>query len=195
MILSILVCTTHSRVSTFLPKIITELCRQASEFKDVEVRYFGDNKTMSVGAKRNDMIWCARGSRIAFFDDDDIPATNYIHRLREETIAHLDADVITFDVMRHENGKPDRKALYSLRFQRDANLSSNYERLPNHLMCWKKSLAEQVAFKDVNFGEDELWAKEMKRIARTEFNIPEVLYTYDYHEKTTETNPEAMLRQ
>jgi hypothetical protein len=58
--LSILVLTTPKRLSTFLPKIVTELCRQA-QCKDVEVLWLGDNYKRTVGAKRNALIDICNG--------------------------------------------------------------------------------------------------------------------------------------
>ena len=54
-----------------------------------------------------------------------------------------------------------------------------YYRNPNHLMCWKTSLARQRRYLDITIGEDTTWANRMKNLINTEYNIDEVLYIYN----------------
>ena len=81
--LSILICTVPSRVGNFLPAAVTELQRQidSSGQGQVELIYLGDNKQRTVGRKRNDLLQLAQGEYVAFVDDDDRVAPNYISRI------------------------------------------------------------------------------------------------------------------
>ena len=75
--LSILICTTETRVTNFLPVIVQELALQSKDLP-VEVLYLGDNKKRSVGQKRNDLIDLAQGEYFTFVDDDDRIAPTYV---------------------------------------------------------------------------------------------------------------------
>ncbi len=151
----------------------------------VEVIICTDNKQMKVGDKRNLLVNLASGERIAFLDDDDRIESCYKSELLEATKSG--ADVITFQVSVSLNGKPPKICLYSKEYKKDYNDPVRYYRLPNHLMCVKRELALQVPFTSVNFGEDADYAKRLKRLLNTEFQINKVLYHYDFNSQTTET--------
>ena len=72
LLLSILICTIKSR-EAYLKELIEELDYQI-QFKEVQVLWLGDNKSMSVGAKRNKLLSIADGEWVCFIDDDDLPA-------------------------------------------------------------------------------------------------------------------------
>jgi glycosyltransferase involved in cell wall biosynthesis len=99
--LSILVCSTHNRYKTFLPKILDQLFGQLSALShesrsQVEILTLIDNKTIMLGTKRNHLLEIASGKYIAFVDDDDRLSDNYLQALLSAT--NSDADVITFTV-------------------------------------------------------------------------------------------------
>ena len=64
-----------------------------------------------------------------------------------------------------------------------------YERYPNHLNCIRASIAKQFKFPEegpiANHGEDTAWATQLhlSRLLKTEFEINEILYHYDYVNK------------
>lgn len=180
---SILICTTTTRASNFLPKIIRQLEHQASQFKDVEIIYLGDNKKRSVGKKRNDLINLAQGEYISFVDDDDSVSEDYTRSIMKEI--EFKPDVIVFKAYRHVNGRKDKPVSYNKDFLKDENLPEIYRRIPNHLNVWRKELC--LPFKEINFGEDAEWAIRMKPLIKTQRAIERTLYNYWFDTRTTET--------
>lgn len=178
--LSVLICTLPNRIQ-FLNKLLEILSPQMTD--EVELIYLGDNKKISVGEKRNKLIAIANGEYISFIDDDDIVAEDYVQEILNGI--KLKPDVFCFGAYRHQDGKKDRAVEYSLKFLKDRNTPSLYERLPNHLMVWKKSIV--CEFEHLNYGEDGLWAKKMKEIAKTQQRTKRILYQYYFDSKTTET--------
>ena len=183
-ILSILVCTVTNRVQTFLPKIIKELSKQA-EGKPVEILYLGDNRTMSIGEKRNNLLLMARGKYACFVDDDDRVSEDYVDMILEA--AKNDTDVIVFKAFRTQNGVDDREVIYNAKFQKDFNDEQYYYRLPNHLMPIKLDILYNCFFKEINYGEDADLARAIKPYIKTQAEINKVLYYYDFSTELSES--------
>lgn len=177
--LSILICTIPARVNNYLSPLLSSLEPQLTD--DVELLYLGDNKRRTVGAKRNSLINLAQGEYICFIDDDDKVSYDYV----ETILNNLGADVICFQAYKHHNGRKDRAVMYSLKFKCDRDRPGIYERLPNHLMVWRKALV--VPFKDISYGEDQDWALRMKERAETQMVINRKLYDYYFDEGNTQT--------
>lgn len=199
--LSILICSLESRKETRtallegLRKQIEEHYIEATDHpnyllkkyigKSAEVIVCTDNKQMSVGAKRNLLLKEASGEYIAFIDDDDVVSFDYVSRLLEKI--QLKPDCIVFNVARYANGKPDRMVSYGIEHKRDHNTPQMYYRIPNHLMCVKKSIALQVRFKEISFGEDAIYAIGILPLIKTQERIEKSLYAYYFDDKLTET--------
>ena len=56
-------------------------------------------------------------------------------------------------------GKKDGRVNYDVKFKQDLNPPQEYQRMPNYLCVWRKSLA--VEFKDISYGEDAEWASRL----------------------------------
>lgn len=187
--LSILVCSTHNRYNTFLPKILDQLFGQLKELdpehqKQVEILTLIDNKTIMLGTKRNNLIDISKGDYLVFVDDDDRVADDYISSILEAT--ETDPDVITFIASVSINGETPKPCHYSSMYDSDFNKPDSYHRLPNHIMCVRRELAEAVRFKPILYGEDSDYSKRLKPLLNTEFHIGKTLYFYDYNIETTE---------
>jgi GT2 family glycosyltransferase len=187
--LSVLVCSTHNRYKTFLPKILDQLFGQLKyltidDQKDVEILTLIDNKTIMLGTKRNNLIDISKGEYVVFVDDDDRVAEDYLSSLLEAT--QSGADVITFWVMVSLNGEEYKPCFYSKDFTGNFNTSESYHRLPNHIMCIRRELAETVLFKPILYGEDSDFSERLKPYLKTEHAIGKPLYYYDYNIETTE---------
>lgn len=144
-----------------------------------------DNKKMMLGDKRNLMVEQSQGEYVVFVDDDDLVAPDYILSLLDAT--KNGSDVITFQVEVSLNGGNSKICHYSKDFEKDQNTDTEYYRLPNHICCVKRELAEQVEFPSVLYGEDAVYAKLLKPLLKTETKIERVLYYYHYNSDTTET--------
>lgn len=187
--LSILVCSTHNRYNTFLPKILDQLFGQLKKLdpelqKQVEILALIDNKTIMLGTKRNNLIDISKGDYLAFVDDDDRIADDYLLSLFLAT--ETDPDVITFIASVSLNGEPPKPCHYSSTYEADYNEPGSYHRLPNHIMCVRRELAETIRFKPILYGEDSDYSKRLKPLINTEFHIGKTLYFYDYNIETTE---------
>ena len=188
--LSILVCSVDTRYNTFLPKIQEQLFTQCNALSEadrarVEVIILTDNKQMMLGHKRNVMVDIAQGKYIAFVDDDDRIADDYIAELLKAT--ETNADVIVFTAEVSLNGESPKPCYYSKEHKRDYNKHTAYYRIPNHICCVKRSMALKSSFPNVLYGEDAGYGKVLLPHLKTEHKIDKVLYYYDYNANTTET--------
>lgn len=182
--LSILICTLPSRLPR-LATLLDNLTKQTKGRKDVEILYLGDNKSITVGQKRNTLLAMAKGRYVAFIDDDDRVHPQYV-ALILQAMDKL-PDVINFKVEITTNGINPKPVTYSAAFEADADYPDRYERLPNHLMAVRKELAVKCGgFPAINCGEDADYAIRLKPMIKTQANIPHVLYYYDFNTRTTE---------
>ena len=188
--LSVLICTVPSRLDGFLPNIVTKLTKQASAVNkkrtpDVQILYLGDNKTISVGEKRNDLLRIARGEYVVFVDDDDEISEDYIAQILNGT--QTGADVINFKVMCSVNGGEYKIVDYDARFKHNKDFADHYERLPNHIMCIKRSLAMKAGFPNKSMGEDDDFAQKLRPLIRKQAFINKALYYYNFSHVISET--------
>ena len=181
--LSILICTVRSRIDEYLPKLLDRLLPQCT--KDVQVLWLGDNKTMTVGEKRNKLLDLAMGEYVAFVDDDDMVSEDYIDVLLKG--ANTGADVFNFVVKCSVNGGEYLPVYYDARFSRNRNLPGKYERLPNHIMCIKRELALKAGFPHKSMSEDDEFAKRLHKYIKTQSFTGDVLYYYTFSHQTSET--------
>lgn len=183
--LSILVCTVTNRVNNFLPIIIKKLEKQA-EGKEVEILYLGDNRKRSIGTKRNDLLLLSTGKYACFVDDDDDISDDYIDMILQAIKDN--PDVIVFKAL-YTDKKHDiqKEVKYSCEYQVDGEDKDYFYRLPNHLMVFKHEILQNIWFKEINFGEDFDFAKQIKPYCRKQASITKVLYYYNYDENLSES--------
>lgn len=188
--LSILVCSVHTRYDTFAPQIQKQLYDQynllpESDQDRVEIIMLTDNKKMMLGHKRNVMVDIAQGKYIAFVDDDDRIADNYMAELLKGI--ESDADCVVFKAEVSLNGEPPKICDYSKDHRRDYNHKDGYYRIPNHICCVKRAVSLKSSFPHLLYGEDAGYGKVLLPHLKTEHKIDKVLYYYDYNAETTET--------
>jgi len=200
--LSILVPSVTSRWDTFARRIQESLYSQfdllsPTDQRRVEILVLTDNKSITLGTKRNEMVRLASGTYVAFVDDDDRLENDYLAALLAGTSSG--ADVLTFDVSVSLDGGVPKPCYYSIKYPVDSNTRTAYRRLPNHLMAVKREHALRAEFPAKNRGEDSAYAKRLRPFLETEHRIGRVLYHYDYSSATTETQksevPEAPPRE
>ncbi|WP_245851007.1 glycosyltransferase family 2 protein [Paenibacillus herberti] len=177
LLLSVLIPTLPDR-SAAMGSMMEELQAQMLGLP-VELLVLTDNRKRTTGAKRNSLLKQAQGRFIVFIDDDDRITEDYVHRLLEQIEREPDADCIVFDVMVHSGGKPLRPCKYGTEYQygMDANF---YYRKPNHLMAYRREIAQRHHFADVSFGEDDEWAGRASADVKRQLRIDAVLYHYDW---------------
>jgi|SRR5215471_14117578 len=146
-----------------------------------------DNKRRTVGEKRDALLRAARGFYVAFVDDDDMVAPEYVHELLQAT--HSRPDVITFCQQARVNGAC---ALVEFKlgnpneeFKPDVTVRRNAW----HVCAWARTLAIQSHFPALNYGEDWAFAEPLCKLAKTEVHIPQVLHYYRHATELSEAPP------
>jgi len=174
-LLSILICSIPSRFDKAKQLFtgIQEMC----EGLDIEILILTDNKTRSIGAKREALKNISNGKYFLFVDDDDD-----LYSVKEIYEAcKLDVDVITFKVKcRNSNGSE---------FIVTVGLGNEIEHLskegsyvdmkrPPFLQAAWNSKYRDVHFPDSMYGEDWEFVKQIN--AKTEIHISMVLQGYNF---------------
>ena len=142
-----------------------------------------DNRTRSVGLKRQALVDAALGDYIAFVDDDDWIAQDYVPAL----LAGIEsgADVITFEQQVYFNdqqGKVEMKLGQKDEVWKPGRVT---RRNAWQVNAWKRPLARQCLFPDMMDGEDHRWCLQMRHLAQTSHHIPRILHTYRFNSKQT----------
>jgi hypothetical protein len=183
-LLSVLVPTVPGREHK-LAKLLAVLDSQIAARSDVELLVLRDNRSMTIGEKRNRMLAISRGAYVAFVDDDDEVMSDYVSSIAPRLAES--PDVLCFDVVVHGHGAP-KTCYYSLAMS-DQNLPDRYHRKPNHLMVWRRELAVACPFPSVKTGEDTAWANQICSRATKEIHVPRTLYSYNYDPADNSATP------
>ena len=180
-LLSILICSIPSRFEK--AKQLYEDIAVMVEDRDIEILILTDNKTRSIGAKREAIKNISTGKYFLFVDDDDD-----LYSVKEIYEAcKSDVDVITFNVKcRNSNGSE---------FIVTVGLGNEIEHLskegsyvdmkrPPFLQCAWSGKYRAVHFPDISYSEDWEFVKQID--AKTEIHIPLVLQGYNFDPNISE---------
>jgi glycosyltransferase involved in cell wall biosynthesis len=183
-LLSILIASLKEREESLL-RLYSELAKQIKECNavNVEIKCFIDNRELTTGAKRNELIDLANGEYICFFDDDDMPSENYIKKIIEALECKPDVVSINGLIIR-PNGQEEYwdMGLKNIHHSFMIPVPFKYTTFPNHIAVMKKELIANYKFKDICVGEDFDWAKRINDdcVLKTEAKITEPIYKYLY---------------
>lgn len=188
--LSVLILNVPSRfhkATAIYNKILSQIAGEA--VGNVEVLMLTDNKTRSVGDKRNDLVTMARGEYLAFHDDDDDVADDYIPQLLEGTKSN--ADVIVFNEEATMDGGNPFIVRPGIEYQNEHSRKVNgkwidIKRRPWHWCAWKSSIAKTERVPDMSYGEDSLWVSRLFPKVHSQHRIDKVLRYYRYNNATSE---------
>ncbi len=195
--LSVLVAGVPSRIVSAAGGLLTDLLVQ-SNGRNVEVLYLYDQKGWPVGRKRNELLRMASGQYLAFVDDDDEIAPDYLSSILRCISENPGVDVICFQQVCRlmETGKT-RHCTYSVDYEyeggplMDGSMKSNgdewWRGKPAHTMVWRSEIAKQGKFPEKNFGEDVEFVAQVCPLVQTEVHIHRPLYTYKFDSRTSET--------
>lgn len=187
-LLSILLLSVPSRIRNVAPDLLMTLDAQAVPFKgDIEIILLYDNKSLSVGVKRQALLHLATGKYLTFVDDDDQVADDYVGKIHEAITANPGVDVITFIQELHWGHRYPVACTYSIKNDMETKGPGWYKAWPSHTMVWRTKIARMASFPDLNFREDVGWSKLVAKHATTEYHIPETLYFYYYDKSFSET--------
>lgn len=160
---SVLIPTIPGReasLRTLLESIREKVARLAPSLR-VEYCIKFDNKEMSIGLKREDLLQNAQGKYVSFVDDDDNITDAYI----EDLAATIQGQ---YPVMRIRGQIAQHTFTHSLANKLDGLMAQNgiFVRPPNHLNPMMADIAKLIHFKDATYGEDLEWTL---RLAKSNF--------------------------
>ena len=148
-----------------------------------------DNREMSVGLKRQELIERAKGKYVSFVDDDDLVTDEYFEDAAECIKGK-------YDMCRLRGTIGIATFTHSLRNNLEGPAAAGYEflRPPNHLNIMLKDIANLNKFGDLRYGEDMEW---MVRLSQGGFLKSEyasgwsrVHYIYNYRAEIKEKDIE-----
>lgn len=189
--LSILIPSIPSRVTKFLMPLYEKLKTQCLKYPEVEILIFLDNKTRTIGKKREGLVKLAQGEYQVQIDDDDNVTPDFVSSLMEVIKTDKPYDVILFDQYASINGEN----LFTVQVEMNNENEQckkingvwvNIKRAPFHNMCWRSSIAKSEDFPDASYGEDWHWAKRLNEKVKTHYKINKALTFYYFNEHVTE---------
>lgn len=184
--LTLLILSLPNRLQ-YLDPLLRRINKQIVR-EPVQVLYLGDNKSVTVGEKRNLVLSLAKGRYVAFIDDDDMIAEDYIKEVLEAT--KTNPEVITFNYVKTNSGQDAKEHRYYKNNGRSIYQSpdrTHYKLLPNHLCVWRKDVITED-FPEKNLKEDHIWAERMDGKYNHVVNIDKTLYYYQYDKQVSETH-------
>ena len=191
-LLSILIPATPKRYHSHLWPLWNKLQGQVDALQRegaVEVLVFLDNRQRTIGEKRDALVQMSRGRFVAFCDDDDDVADDYIEAIVGAIeAATKDTSVVTFDQLAVINGA-EAVCSFSLRHRNEPFAAPRFNRNAWHVCAWRGEMARRVRFPATNYGEDWAWAKHLVIDATGEIRIPRVLHVYRYDDRISEAPP------
>lgn len=175
--LEILICTLEERVQIRLP-LLDKLLNQRTKLNvlnDVIVSIEEDNGEMSIGAKRNKLLFRAQGEYVCFVDDDDDISDDYIESILKAIKIGPDCVGIEGKLF-HED--KEYNFYHSIDFQNWYTGPDGFYRTPNHLNPIRREIVMKIMFPEVNFGEDQKFSNTIKKLLKTEVYIDHPIYFY-----------------
>jgi glycosyltransferase involved in cell wall biosynthesis len=164
-------------------EMFQQLCgslRLMRNHSDAEILY-DDRMGVSTGFKRNSLLAEAKGDYIVFADDDDEVDENYIPLILSAT--EHSPDCVGIQGMMTTNGKNPKQWYISKEHKTWHENNGIYYRTPNHISPVRKTIALQVGFPDISFGEDYQYSMGILPLLQTEIKIEKNIYHYKFVHK------------
>jgi len=181
-LLSILIPTTPERQVEF-DRLLDRLEILSAGY-NVKIISDDTGKQMTIGEKRERLYKAANGLYSLQIDDDDDIADNAIELIIGAIKSNPGVDVISFEEYCNMDGK-EYKSNHSndyLDWEGDGSFEFpdgfHFHRTIFYKDVIKTELAKSVPFVYCRFGEDHLFAKDLKPHIKSEFHIAEQLYRY-----------------
>ena len=173
--LSILICSVYPRYE-YLSRILKQISEQDMGcLLRTEVHVNSDNALKPIGRKRNELLREAKGEYVVFFDDDDSMGENYLREIFVGIDKNVDHVGITMMY------QPDNGPHKLVRCSKDYEWCEKdgvYLRSVQHVCAIKASIARQVDYPEVSFGEDEVYSRQVTKLVETEHLVQEPIYFY-----------------
>ncbi len=183
--LSILIPTIFGREEQF-NKLYNRLQKQLQRdgiWNEVEVVSECDDRTMSIGNKRQLLVSRSYGEFVVFIDDDDQVPDNYCLKLWETISENPGIDCIGFLQDCYFDGKHLSASLSNRWKDWGKDIGGfNLVRTPFFPTPIRRDIVVEIGYRDMRYGEDHDFSKRLKEsgLIRHECFIEEVLYIYQY---------------
>lgn len=184
--LSILIPTIFSREKPFgeLYQFLSNQLEEEGIWNEVEIVHECDDRTMSIGDKRQLLLSRSYGDYVVFIDDDDAVPGDYCLTLWNAIKESPEADCIGFLQECTFNGSTPKSSSLSNRWDAWAeNVGGfNYVRTPFFPNPIRREIAMEIGYKDMRFGEDHDFSIRLKEsgLIKNEIFINRVMYYYQY---------------
>jgi hypothetical protein len=165
-----------------LTALLAELNRQIIENgyeKDVEILVDDDDKRF-LGTKRKEMLSKAQGLFTCAIDDDDWVSENYVRLIVEAIKNNPFIDNLAINGIITIDGENPKQWFISCHFEDWFEEDGIYYRTPNHICPIKTELVRIAGFDEVAWGEDYPFSQRVKSLLKSEVEIEEPLYFYQY---------------
>lgn len=150
----------------------------------IEICWYKDDKSITIGEKREKLYQQAKGLYSWQIDDDDDIADNAIKLILQAIKSNPDVDVITFEEYCNMDGKEyksNHSATYS-GWEGEGHLlfpdGFHFHRTPFFKSVIRTELAKSVTIPHIRWSEDYEWAKLLLPLIRSEVHISEQIYRY-----------------
>jgi hypothetical protein len=177
--LSILIATVEERKEQF-NKLFNRLVSLTIDYNGIEIIFnnaprYDQPNGLTVGEKRQALIYEAKGKYIMFVDDDDDVTDNFILELYPLLDANV--DVINAKVQSYIDGAPHiiNQSIY---FESEQLQQGETRRYPSVMSVWSRKLTDKAVFKPLNNGEDFDWTKQMS--PQSEIKVDSIWQIYNY---------------
>lgn len=159
-------------------------CQLAPVEESVEILDLPNRGQKSIGHYRQTLLENAKGEYVVFIDADDRISIEYIALVMNAINTGCDvvglSGTMTTNGMKQETWEIGKDLPYDqLEVKKRIY---HYRRYSNHLAPIKRSIALQIGFKDMKYGEDYDYATRLKEsgLCKTETKIENRIYHYDY---------------
>lgn len=175
--LNILVCSLKSRARQ-LSELMAVLEPQIRAAPAAEVLIDADDGEKSIGEKRNSLLSRATRQYVAFVDDDDLVASNYVNLVLGAISSTPDCVGMCGYMV--ENGQRTWQFRHTIRAKGWSTDKGGkiYFRTPNHLNPIRRHIASAVRFPCRSWGEDRDFSDRVRPFLRTEEYIEPPIYFY-----------------
>jgi hypothetical protein len=181
-LLTIMIPTTYDRRKEYA-RLLIELWRQILDggFTDlVTIISDEDDKSISIGKKRQLLLEKATGTYVVGFDSDDWPSMNYVAVI-VAALQRNSVDHIGFIEKCTINGEETR-SIFSIRYNQWAENVDGWDHIrcanPKSVIVREKAL--QAGFEDMRYGEDRVFSEKVTPLLDSEIFINQELYFYNH---------------
>lgn len=168
-------------------RLINKLNTQLQEqgiWNEVEIVTECDDRTMSIGNKRQLLLTRTYGDFVSFIDDDDNISDDYCITLWRAIKDNPDADCIGFLQKCIINGGAPKLASLSNQWDNWSEKVGVYDyvRCPFFPNAIRREHCMTIGYEDLRFGEDFDFSMRLKAagLIKNEVFIDKILYNYEY---------------